>query len=141
MARDTLKSSTTHVCQVFDISRGPGFSPQAIAANTTRPFSYRSTAPANKDHRVLTGCSTLSHGGFAEAFVYDRVVWSVRCRRWKPITRSRTTVGGTKFAHRVHVKTPYSRVSITSAFSMRALRLADPVKTSYSAGPTGLGHA
>ena len=31
--------------------------------------------------------SVLSYHVFSRAFAYESVVWSVRCRRWKPMTR------------------------------------------------------
>ena len=44
-------------------------------------------------------------------------------------------------APRVHVTHPYNRVSITSAFNMRAFRLIGAVFLSYNSGPNRLKHA
>ena len=69
----------------------------------------------------------------------------MRCRRWKPMTRRRTWCADRSLAKccalRVHVTHPYSRVSITSAISMRTFRLSGAVILSYNSGPNRLKHA
>ena len=66
---------------------------------------------------------------------------SVRCRRWKLTIRRRTWWCAYRslprwFALRVHATHPYSRVSITPAFSMRTFRVI-----SYNSGPNRVNHA
>ena len=67
---------------------GLGSSPPVIIANITRlgerPAFCRATAPAKKSRRLRMVVSMLSHHVFLRAFAYEGVVWSVRCRRWKP---------------------------------------------------------
>ena len=104
----------------------------------------RATAPAKKSRRLRMVVSMLSHR-LLEAFTYERVVQSVRCRRWKPMTRRRTWCADRSLAKccalRVHVTHPYSRVSITSAFRIRTFRLSGAVVLSYNSGPNRLKHA
>ena len=111
--------------QVLDCPPGLGPTPLVIVPNITRggsrPSFCRVMAPAKKSRRLRMVVSMLSHRVLLRTFAYERVVWSVRCRRCKLVTRRRTwcTVWSFAmcFALRVHVTHPYhSSVSITSAF-------------------------
>lgn len=123
------------LCQVFDCPLGIGPSPPVIVAKITRlgnrPSLSRATAPATRSRPLRMVHPMLSHRRvLLRTFAYERVLWSVRCRRWQPMTHSRTWLfalrslmkwfglraGGT---HPTRTAPSNSRVSITSAFSMR----------------------
>ena len=82
-----------HLCQVL-CPPGLGFSPPAIVSNTTRlsnrSLLCRATAPAKKSRRLRMVVSMLRQRVILRAFAHERVVWSVRSRRWKPMTPKRT---------------------------------------------------
>ena len=78
VARNTLRPSTRHLCQVY--GRPPGLrpSPPVIVANMTplgnRPLLCRATAPAKRSHHLRMVVSMLSHCVLLSAFAYERVV-------------------------------------------------------------------
>ena len=131
VARHTLRSSTIknrNWDQFFSGRPGLGFSPPAVVPNSTRRVSrslcVHCTPPAKRRRRLQMVVPTLSHCAFLRALAYD--MWSVRCRRWKPMVRKRNLWCGVRssakcYLPRVHVAHPYSS-SITSAFSMRNFR-------------------
>ena len=64
MGRNSLRSSTMHLCQVSNCPPGLGFSPPAIVSNITRlgnrSMLYRATPTAKKSRRLRMVVSMLS---------------------------------------------------------------------------------
>ena len=89
VARSSLRSSTMHLWQVLNCPPGFGFSPPGIVPNITRmnnrSLLCRATAPARKSRPLRMVVSMLSQRAMVRAFANERVVRSVRSRRWKPI--------------------------------------------------------
>ena len=137
-AQNTLRSSTRRWAQFFSGRPGPGFSPPDIVPNIIRRVSrslcVRCTAPVNRRRRLRMVIS--AHCAFLRALAYD-MRWSVRCRRWKPMIGRRNLWSAIRSSAKcsllsVHVTRPYSRVSITSVFSMRTVRANGAASISYS---------
>ena len=77
VARNSLKSSTMHLCQVLHCPPGFGFSPPVIVPNITRQgnCSLLCRAPplSKKSRCVRMVVSTLSQRVVVRAFAYERV--------------------------------------------------------------------
>ena len=85
VARNTPRSSTSHLRQVFDCPPSLGPTPPVIVSNITRLGNLlsvrRATVPAKKSRHSQMVVSTPSHRVLLSAFEYERVVKSVRSRR------------------------------------------------------------
>ena len=94
VARISLRSSTMHLCRVLNYPPGLGFFPPAIVPNITqlgnRSLLRRATPPAKKNRLLRMVVSMFSQRVILRAFAYERVAWSVRSRRWRPMARNRT---------------------------------------------------
>ena len=78
VASNALRSSSRHVCQLFDCSPGLRPSPPVIFPSITRlgnrPSFCRATPPLKKSRRLRMAVSMLSHRVFLRAFAYEWVV-------------------------------------------------------------------
>ena len=94
LAWNTLMSSARHWAQFFSGRPGSGFSPHQPSPNIIRwvgrSLVVRCTASAKRRRRLRMVVSTLSHCAFLRAFAYG-MRWSVRCRRWPPMIRRRSS--------------------------------------------------
>ena len=107
----------------------PGFSPPAVVPKIHpmgQPRIGRPLYGPAKSRRLFRMLvSMLSHYAFLRTLAYD-MRWSVRCRRWNPMIRSRRlwcAVSSAECPGRESKSHPYSRVSITSTFSRRIFRV------------------
>ena len=79
VARNPLRSSTMHICQVLNCPPGLGFSPSAIVPNITRlcndSLLCRATAPAKRSRRLRMVVSMFSQRVILRALAYERMVW------------------------------------------------------------------
>ena len=132
VARKTLRSSLRDIGpSLFSGQPGAGFSPPPIVQNITRwvgrSLCVQCPSPAKGRRRLRMLVLNLSYCDFLRAWAYD-MKWPVRCRRWKPMIRWRNLWCAVRspakcYLPMVHVTHPYSRVSITSAFSIRTFRV------------------